>query len=295
MDALMPLDNTLVTIIIPIYNHQNYVKECIESILTQDYPLIELIVVDDGSTDASFEVAKGLESNISDRCCNYQIIRKENGGMSSALNYGLRYASGEYIIPIASDDVMCDGRISHQIRTCSRFAIDILVSDCLQIDRNSKIVSKKKHASYSIKHILDSNKIFGYFYDLPAPALIYKKEVIDKIGGYRENIILEDKYFFLLAYHHGYSVHKDNVPVTKYRVHGSNQHRDSERLNLGRRQISEVSKQLNRPYLSNLELDSLEQLSNRRITFVEFAKMLLNPALYYKVKLAAIRKFIKNG
>ena len=100
----MPLDNTLVTIIIPIYNHQTYVKECIESILTQDYPRIELIVVDDGSTDSSFEVAKGLESTISDRCCNYQIIRKENGGMSSALNYGLRYASGEYIIPIASDD-----------------------------------------------------------------------------------------------------------------------------------------------------------------------------------------------
>ena len=61
----MPLDNTLVTIIVPIYNHQNYVKECIDSILTQDYPLIELIVVDDGSTDSSFEVAKGLESNIS--------------------------------------------------------------------------------------------------------------------------------------------------------------------------------------------------------------------------------------
>lgn len=90
----------LVSVVIPAYNVEDYIRECVDSVLNQSYENIEIIVVDDGSTDSTPGVADSLKS-ISDKV---KVLHKSNGGLSSARNYGLKNANGEYVLFLDSDD-----------------------------------------------------------------------------------------------------------------------------------------------------------------------------------------------
>ena len=90
----------LVSVIVPIYNVENYLKKCIDSILCQTYSNLEIILVNDGSTDNSLEICNSYKD---DRII---ILNKENGGLSSARNSGLEVMTGEYIFFLDSDDWM---------------------------------------------------------------------------------------------------------------------------------------------------------------------------------------------
>ena len=98
--------NDKITIIVPIYNVEKYLDRCIQSIICQTYKNIEIILVDDGSTDSSLKI-----------CNNYKtdnriiILHKNNGGLSSARNYGLKYATGKYLYFLDSDDYICANTI----------------------------------------------------------------------------------------------------------------------------------------------------------------------------------------
>lgn len=96
----------MVSIIVPIYNAEKYLTECIESLVNQEYQEIEILLVDDGSTDKSPEICRAYEKN--DHRVRY--IKKENGGVSSARNEGIRLAKGEYLTFVDSDDYL-DGNI----------------------------------------------------------------------------------------------------------------------------------------------------------------------------------------
>ncbi len=92
----------LVSVIIPSYNHVNFVAQAIESVLDQTYPRIEPIVIDDGSTDGTAAVIEGLLRD----GCKFRFIRKRNSGLPKSLNMGLREARGELICELASDDFL---------------------------------------------------------------------------------------------------------------------------------------------------------------------------------------------
>lgn len=95
--------NKLVSIIIPAYNTGKYIANAIESVVNQTYDNIEIIIVDDGSTDDTLEKAQSL---LSSQSRPYLICPKENGGVSSARNYGLRMAKGEWVLFLDSDDFL---------------------------------------------------------------------------------------------------------------------------------------------------------------------------------------------
>jgi len=88
-----------VSIIIPVYNTEKYLHECINSALNQTYPEIEIIAVNDGSTDSSLNILKEYDKKII-------IVDKKNGGTSSALNAGIRKMTGEWFKWISSDDYL---------------------------------------------------------------------------------------------------------------------------------------------------------------------------------------------
>lgn len=88
------------SVIIPIYNRENYIKECIDSVLAQSYPVYEIILVDDGSKDKSGEIC----DNYAENCPYIKVIHKINEGVSIARNKGIQEASGEYIFFLDSDD-----------------------------------------------------------------------------------------------------------------------------------------------------------------------------------------------
>lgn len=116
----------LVSVIIPIYNVEKYLKECLESVLRQTYGNIEIILVDDGSTDSSGYICDEYKT-VDERII---VIHKDNGGLSDARNVGLDIANGEYLVFIDSDDYV------------SQFFIEIMVSS---IKRNRTKISVLDH------------------------------------------------------------------------------------------------------------------------------------------------------
>lgn len=92
--------NGILSIIVPIYNSENYLEQCINSLLRQTYRNIEIILVDDGSTDRSSEICDNYEK----KDARIKVVHKKNGGVSSARNVGIHIASGEYVIFVDSDD-----------------------------------------------------------------------------------------------------------------------------------------------------------------------------------------------
>ena len=91
------------SIIVPVYNRENYIESCLKTLLQIQSDEIEIIIVDDGSIDNSLDLCRGYEKI--DKRIN--VYHKENGGVSSARNYGINHASGEYLMFVDSDDMIC--------------------------------------------------------------------------------------------------------------------------------------------------------------------------------------------
>ncbi|HEO6958832.1 TPA: glycosyltransferase family 2 protein, partial [Streptococcus agalactiae] len=101
-----------VTVIIPIYNSEAYLKECVQSVLQQTHPLIEVILIDDGSTDNSGEIC----DNLSQEDNRILVFHKKNGGVSSARNLGLDKSTGEFITFVDSDDFVAPNMIEIMLK-----------------------------------------------------------------------------------------------------------------------------------------------------------------------------------
>lgn len=118
------IQKKLVSIVVPIYNVEKYLEKCLNSIYLQTYSNIEVIMVDDGSKDSSTNIAKEYEKKDS----RFQLYSKENGGLSSARNYGMEYAKGEYICFIDSDDFIGKNFVSSLLKAFDE-ETDIVISD----------------------------------------------------------------------------------------------------------------------------------------------------------------------
>ena len=112
-----------VSIIIPVYNVEKYLQRCIESVLQQTYKDIEVVLVDDGSTDNS-----GNNCDLwSEKDKRIKVIHKVNGGLSSARNAGCRVATGDYILFLDSDDYLSSDCVSKLIKMCEITVSDIAI------------------------------------------------------------------------------------------------------------------------------------------------------------------------
>jgi glycosyltransferase involved in cell wall biosynthesis len=131
----------LVSIIIPVYNGSDYVSEAIDSAINQTYKNIEIIVVNDGSTD------KGATEKI---CLNYgdkiRYFKKNNGGVSSALNLGIKAMKGDYFSWLSHDDIYFRDKIEKQVNVLNKNnnKFDLIVSKNQLIDSNGKVIRKNK-------------------------------------------------------------------------------------------------------------------------------------------------------
>lgn len=133
-----------ISIIVPVYNVQDYLERCIKSLINQTYKNIEIILVNDGSTDNSLEICNNY-CNKDDRII---VINKENGGLSDARNYGICNATGDYILFVDSDDYI-------ELDSCEKFEsivknnimIDVVTSNAKVVDNNE--ISYLKHTCYS--------------------------------------------------------------------------------------------------------------------------------------------------
>ena len=98
------MDTDLISVVIPVYNVENYINKCLDSVIKSKYKNLQIICVNDGSTDGSLELLKNYKS----KDTRVEVYSKTNGGLSDARNYGIKYAKGKYITFIDSDDYVTD-------------------------------------------------------------------------------------------------------------------------------------------------------------------------------------------
>ena len=133
----------MVSIIIPVYNSEKYIRECLDSLLKQTYINFEIICIDDGSQDLSFEILKEYEN----RDNRIIVLSQKNQFAGIARNTGMKIARGKYLLFLDSDDFFCNDMLENLIRKAEIDNTDILIFDAYKYDNlSNKIISDTWHA-----------------------------------------------------------------------------------------------------------------------------------------------------
>ena len=170
-------NNPKITVIIPVYNVEDYIEECIESVINQTYTNLEIILVDDGSTDKSGYICNKFQ----DRDERIKVIHKLNGGLSDARNAGLKKATGEYVQFIDGDDYIDSDMIETLYNTIEKYDADIAICNHYVL-KNGKVTNNStgKIFIYNNKEVLKEflldTKIRAYTWEK-----LWKKSLFDNI------------------------------------------------------------------------------------------------------------------
>lgn len=181
----------LVSVVIPIYNVEEYLERCLDSIINQTYKNIEIILVNDGSTDNSYEICKKYEKNDS----RIKIINKKNGGLSEARNYGIEAACGKYITFVDSDDYVEENYVKCLLECIDKYDADISICSYRAIYDNGTILNQVHDVeNYCISpHDALEKVLYQSDFNVSAWAKMYKKELFDNIK-FPVGKIFEDAY-----------------------------------------------------------------------------------------------------
>lgn len=170
----------LVSVIIPVYKVEQYLEKCIDSIINQSYKNIEIILVDDGSPDNCGKICDYYKK----RDKRITVIHKENGGLSEARNYGLKVASGDYIVFVDSDDIMEIKGISVLYTLLKKYDADIVIGGVERFnDENNSIILETKNILYKNNIVLSREEAIKEFFinGCASWARIYKKSLFNDV------------------------------------------------------------------------------------------------------------------
>ena len=211
--------NPLVTACIASYNHEKYITEAINSLLQQTYPNIELIVIDDGSSDNSPQIIAELAKKH-----NFTFITQENMGVTKTLNKIISLAKGKYLTSLASDDIAMKERISIQVE---------LLENNPQFDSCGGSFSYINDEGKTLNTInkgyreLEFEDIFlGKKAGVNIATVMFTINSIREIGGYDEKLIGEDINLLFALTNKGHKIAVIEDVVTKYRLHNNNLHKN---------------------------------------------------------------------
>lgn len=208
--------NPLVTVFCLCYNHEKFVAEALHSVFKQTYPTIQLIVLDDGSTDGSVDVIK---EQFVQRPDVHFITHDTNIGYCKSLNEVSSFAKGEFIIDFAADDILMPNRVEVGVQEFLKRdeSYGVNFSDAIIINESGKEMFRhsQKHPHTNIpqgniyKHLIDQ-------YFICPPTLMFRKSVLDNIGGYDEALAFED-FDFLIRSSREFNYFYTPLPLVKKR------------------------------------------------------------------------------
>lgn len=200
-------DSPLISIILPVHNGEKYLELSINSCLNQTYENLELIIVDDCSTDDSLLIAEKFRSKDN----RITIIRNsKNLTLPVSLNIGHKHAKGKYITWTSDDNIFQKDAIKKLYLTLLKKKVDIVYSDYLIIDDDGVLVRQARLKD--IEYLL--------FYGVIGACFLYKKEVYDRNNGYDEKLFLVEDYdFWLRALKHSSYFRLENPVYYFYRYH----------------------------------------------------------------------------
>lgn len=214
----------LVTVIIASYNHAPYIEASIESVLAQTWPNIELLVIDDGSTDDSVQRIRHLQQKY-----GFDFREQQNQGLTRTLNESIVRARGSLIAPFGSDDIMLPERIAVQV---AHLADKPEVGICggniefIQADGTLYPDEEQKQRDVPAQRI-NFDDVFLQRKSIPPTAtLMFRKEALEKVGCFNPEIRLEDVYIWLKITHAGYYIDRIDALMARYRKHPTNTYKN---------------------------------------------------------------------
>jgi alpha-1,3-rhamnosyltransferase len=219
----MAVQDNLVTAIISSYNHAPYVEQSILSVVRQTYPHVELLVIDDGSTDDSVSRIEALQ-----RVYGFDFRVQENKGLTHTLNEAIERARGAFIAPFGSDDIMIENRLSLQMSYLSgKPEVGICAGNIERMDANGfPWVEKHPKPQPSFRRLDFEDVFLERKPSAFTPTLLIRKDVLQKVGGFNPAIRLEDLYIKLKITHAGYYIDALDVVLARYRKHPTNTYKN---------------------------------------------------------------------
>lgn len=204
----------LITVVIPCYNYAKYLTECVASVRRQTYKNIEIIVVNDGSPDNTEEVCKKL---------GVTCLTKPNGGLSSARNYGIKHAKGEYIMCLDADDILPDDSIEHHLKNAGPG----IISQCGMMEFEASFAFWNPKENSTLENVKYGNTIYC--------NAVFNKKDWESVGGYDESETMrlgyEDWEFWIRMLKHGCVIKTSMETGLLYRIHMSSMTRTKTHTN----------------------------------------------------------------
>jgi glycosyltransferase involved in cell wall biosynthesis len=217
--------STLVSVIIPTYNSARYLGEAIRSCLGQDYAPIEVIVVDDGSTDDTAHVAGMFGSRV-------RYMRQDNAGPSVARNWGIRESNGEYIAFLDADDWWNPSKLARQVACFDADGeVGLVHTDVIEFRETDKGYNPSKH---------DRGAIVGYCLDelfranrVATSSVMIRRECLQSAGVFDESIRAAEDLDLWLRIAKRYQFAHVDAPLVTYRCHPANSSGNTEKMARG--------------------------------------------------------------
>lgn len=179
----------MVSIIVPVYNVENYLAKCLDSLVNQSLQDIEILVVDDGSKDRSGLIIEEYAAQFPNKI---KAFTKENGGLSDARNFGLDRASGEYIGFVDSDDYVTVTMFEEMLQLAEKYYAKMVICNIQKVDQNGKVTQKLTQIP-NMDEKIGLEDHFSVFSDLSYFACnkLFKKELFDQ-KRFKKGVHFED-------------------------------------------------------------------------------------------------------
>lgn len=205
-----------ISVVLPVYNAQAYVAEAVNSILSQSFSNFELIIINDGSTDASSSILRKLASLDS----RIKLFERPNCGLVFTLNEGISQAKGWLIARMDADDISMPDRFSLQYaRMVKSPDLAVIGSFIRVIDKNGNTV---RDCDYPLSPA-QTSRFLECGSPVAHPAVMMRRDAVLKVGGYRKVFShCEDYDLWLRINEIGYNIANIAKPLLRYRVHGAN-------------------------------------------------------------------------
>lgn len=249
----------MVSVIITTFNRRDFLRQAVESVLMQGYKDKEIIVVDDGSQDASIEIVKDLP---------IKYIYKENGGISSARNTGILNSKGTYIAFLDSDDLWLNGKLEVQMKEMLEADCQVSYTDEIWVRNGKRVNPGKRHRKYS-----------GYIFERCLPlciispsSVVIRRDIFSDVGLFDETLPVCEDYDMWLRITWKYPVLFINKPLILKR--GGHADQLSKRYEaMDRFRIQSLFKVLeNLPLSSDQTLKALTELERKCAIYIKGAQ-----------------------
>lgn len=226
----LAMKNNLVSIIVPLYNHVRYIEECLDSVLAQDLPNIELLLLDDGSSDDGFDVACRWKDRHGHRFARIHFDRQTNAGITRTFDRLIRRSTGRFILILASDDVLLPGSIAQRLDLFKDDGVMAVFGDATPIDDAGNVLGKSAIGELGTTDTREALRdprtlpwelIFRW--NVYGSVLVCRREALLKPDGssvLNLSIYGEDMQLYYRFGSQG-SLRYIDRPVAKYRVHSA--------------------------------------------------------------------------